>query len=204
MTSRGRRGRFQTELKPIGDWLMDIIKDAPSTPSPDSRPKHPCDEGCQYAKDVGMWPQHSCGNGCVYDKHKPDSRPADDVAGLIERLNKATEALSSGPIDTPEKTWMVLGAVTKAAAALSRLRAEVESANNVNLFDKACLAGEIRLTQAAVTRALAAEADNKRLREALEQIQDKAREWEGLSISEIADDIDALATAALAGGQHGQ
>jgi hypothetical protein len=25
-------------------------------------------DGCQYSKDVGMWPEHSCVNGCMYDK----------------------------------------------------------------------------------------------------------------------------------------
>lgn len=28
---------------------------------------HPCDNGCQYSKDVGMWPHHSCANGCMYE-----------------------------------------------------------------------------------------------------------------------------------------
>ena len=28
---------------------------------------HPCDNGCQYSKDVGMWPEHSCGSKCMYD-----------------------------------------------------------------------------------------------------------------------------------------
>jgi len=28
---------------------------------------HPCDTGCQYSKDIGMWPEYSCGNGCIYD-----------------------------------------------------------------------------------------------------------------------------------------
>lgn len=46
--------------------------------------KHPCDEGCQYSKDVGMWPEHSCGNGCMYDKARPS--PAADVAELCEVL----------------------------------------------------------------------------------------------------------------------
>ena len=37
---------------------------------------HPCDNGCQYAKDIGMWPEHSCGSGCMYDK--PDQIPEGD------------------------------------------------------------------------------------------------------------------------------
>jgi chromosome segregation ATPase len=39
------------------------------------------------------------------------------------------------------------------------------------------------------------------LEEGLTDIQDKARDWEGLSISELADDIDTIATAALLGEQ---
>jgi hypothetical protein len=31
---------------------------------------HLCDTGCQYSKDVGMWPQHSCSNGCIYKDKK--------------------------------------------------------------------------------------------------------------------------------------
>ena len=30
--------------------------------------RHPCDDGCQYSKDVGMWSEHSCGNGCMYER----------------------------------------------------------------------------------------------------------------------------------------
>lgn len=26
-----------------------------------------CAQGCQYAKDVGMWPEHSCGGECQYE-----------------------------------------------------------------------------------------------------------------------------------------
>lgn len=28
-----------------------------------------CADGCQYAKDVGMWPEHSCGGECQYKLH---------------------------------------------------------------------------------------------------------------------------------------
>lgn len=31
----------------------------------------PCANGCQYAKDVGMWPEHSCGGECQYKLHRP-------------------------------------------------------------------------------------------------------------------------------------
>ncbi len=27
-----------------------------------------CDNGCRYAKDVGMAPEHHCANGCMYEK----------------------------------------------------------------------------------------------------------------------------------------
>jgi hypothetical protein len=50
--------------------------------------KHPCDDGCQYSKDVGMWPEHSCGNGCLYDKSTPPSPVVSE-----EMVERALDAL---------------------------------------------------------------------------------------------------------------
>lgn len=30
--------------------------------------RHVCDNGCQYSKDVGMYPEHSCSNECMMEK----------------------------------------------------------------------------------------------------------------------------------------
>lgn len=28
---------------------------------------HPCDAGCQYSKDLGMYPEYSCSGKCMYE-----------------------------------------------------------------------------------------------------------------------------------------
>lgn len=38
--------------------------------------EHPCDNGCQYAKDVGM-PEHSC-MVCMYEKHNRFEKLVED------------------------------------------------------------------------------------------------------------------------------
>lgn len=44
-----------------------------------------CETGCQYAKDVGMFPYYSCGNGCIYAAMREQ-----------EAKEKAPEGASSG------------------------------------------------------------------------------------------------------------
>ncbi len=86
---------------------------------------------------------------------------------------------------------------------LEAIREELEGAAQ---FDKAVFAGERRLTQGAVTRALEAEARERVLREALERIVPLTDVHEALGVSalhSVIRDICNIARAALSAHKEG-
>lgn len=78
----------------------------------------PCDNGCQYSKDIGMWPRHACSGECIYERdaaHPPVPAPSGegreltlaeqnrvlvncctDAAGNWCSTSKALDALHAG------------------------------------------------------------------------------------------------------------
>jgi hypothetical protein len=46
----------------------------------------PCKKGCQYSKDVGMWPEHRCSGECVYAEPEPEMSDFDKAMAEAMRL----------------------------------------------------------------------------------------------------------------------
>lgn len=47
--------------------FLDIARAALSAEAAAGEPVATCADGCQYSKDVGMWPEHSCAGKCMYE-----------------------------------------------------------------------------------------------------------------------------------------
>ena len=56
------------ELSPITDEPIPMVLHCPKchVQHIDAPDENPCGDGCQYSKDIGMWPEHSCGDKCMY------------------------------------------------------------------------------------------------------------------------------------------
>ena len=57
---RGEPRRCDTGL--VGPWGQCYACDA----AQGEHCRNPCASGCQYSKDVGMWPEHRCVGACQY------------------------------------------------------------------------------------------------------------------------------------------